>query len=390
MTDMPLLAKRLVSDLKPASVVTAGAGAVALAEAVTAVGTKAEPLSAATAQGTDLALLRAHPEVLANPAARASLDRLAGLCSRLIYWPDLDEDEVLTAELLTPWIEALAQSGYQPAIGFDASFVTKGAFLADRKSKVTEAALKTWLARLVPAAPAAAAPAAPAPAATAPAAPAPAAASAAPASAAPAAPATPAAAAKPAAATSAAPAPAASPAASAKPAAPAGKGPAPAAAPTAGNAPTGAAPALVPAESIPADVGALRAALSVRDIALSARNEEVISLRAKLTELEAEIARERATRAEEQAVLARMAEWIRTVCLAPARFAGPQMGMFPTPEQKEQAKAVANVRKRTDYDPVAIILANPQISQSGEDPARFVARGQAAAAPKPAGDLRSA
>lgn len=145
MTDLAAIAQKLTTELMPLGVLTAGEAAGPLADAFKALGANAEVFSANASPGADLAILRADPEVLDIPAARASLNRLATISQRLLFWPSGDGQD--GAALMT-WFEVLADLGFQPVVDFDASFVAQGAFLVDRDATAAEAELDAFMQRL--------------------------------------------------------------------------------------------------------------------------------------------------------------------------------------------------------------------------------------------------
>jgi len=310
MTDLSVIAQRIIGDLMPIAVVTAGESAAELAALMNASGASAEVFSAQTGDGFDLAVLRADPLVLENPAAKASLERLAAISQRFLFWPQSEEGEHFASDDLIPWFETLADLGFQPVVEFDAAYIAQGAFLVDREATASESELEIFSQRMA-----------------------------------------------------------------------------------LGGALAATEERVAALEAELSDGGdraALKAALSAHETALSARGEELAArnvqlaeARARITTMENTMAAEREVRAQEQAVMARLAEWIRAVCMHPARFAGPKLGFFAKKPEKDAARAAASVRARPGYDPIAAILANAKLAQTGDDPARYLARNQQGFSQKP-------
>jgi len=152
--DYELIAHRLVNELMLVSVVVAGEGAQAFAEALTAAGAAAEVFAGAAPQGgDDLAILLAGQDASTDGATTALVETLSQASERLLFvpLPPTDADGASTAAALpelTLWFEVFAELGYQPVVDFDAGFVAQGAFLVDRAATAAESELAAFADRL--------------------------------------------------------------------------------------------------------------------------------------------------------------------------------------------------------------------------------------------------
>jgi hypothetical protein len=148
-----ILAETLVSELMLVSVLVAGEGADALAEALTHAGAAAEVLSGSPpTTGFDLAILLAPADAAHSPETRALVDVLSRASDRLLLAPlPLGQPASGTAPALPElphWFELFAELGYQPVVEFDAGFVSAGAFLVDRAATAAEGDLAAFTDRL--------------------------------------------------------------------------------------------------------------------------------------------------------------------------------------------------------------------------------------------------
>jgi hypothetical protein len=163
--DHELIAHRLVNELMLVSVLVAGEGAGAFAQALAAAGAAAEVFAGGPPHGgDDLAILLAGQDAAADDSAKDLVGMLSQASERLLFVPlppPLDTDGPATAALpeLTMWFEVFAELGYQPVVDFDAGFVAQGAFLVDRAATAAESELAAFADRLQnPPSPAAAEP----------------------------------------------------------------------------------------------------------------------------------------------------------------------------------------------------------------------------------------
>jgi hypothetical protein len=164
--DHGVIAHRLVNELMLVSVLVAGEGAEAFAQALDGAGAAAEVLAGGPAQGgADLAILLAAHNAAADDAAQQLVGTLSQASERLLFvpLPPAGADAPGTASSLpelTRWFEIFAELGYQPVVDFDAGFVAQGAFLVDRAATAAESELAAFADRLQnPPAPAMAEPA---------------------------------------------------------------------------------------------------------------------------------------------------------------------------------------------------------------------------------------
>jgi hypothetical protein len=151
--DHELIAHRLVNDLMLVSVLVAGEGAEAFAEALASAGAAAEVyVGGAPHGGDDLAILLAGQDASTDGATRELVDTLSQASERLLFVPlpspDADGPGGAALPELTLWFEVFAELGYQPVVDFDAGFVAQGAFLVDRAATAAESELAAFADRL--------------------------------------------------------------------------------------------------------------------------------------------------------------------------------------------------------------------------------------------------
>jgi len=149
--DHELIAHRLVNELMLVSVLVAGEGGQAFAEALGAAGAAAEVYAGGAPHGgDDLAILLAGQDASADGATRELVETLSQASERLLFvpLPDAEGHGIAALPELTLWFEMFAELGYQPVVDFDAGFVAQGAFLVDRAATAAESELAAFADRL--------------------------------------------------------------------------------------------------------------------------------------------------------------------------------------------------------------------------------------------------
>ncbi len=141
---LPEAAARVLADLMPVAIVTAGE-AEAFAAALRHAGADVETLGPQTAPGFDLAVLLAGPDPAGEEGVAALVERLAAVSDRLLFVPT---GEVNAPPSPEAWFELFAEHGYQPVVDYDAGFLARGAFLVDRNATAAESELAAFADRL--------------------------------------------------------------------------------------------------------------------------------------------------------------------------------------------------------------------------------------------------
>ena len=143
--DFAAIATRLVADLMPIAIVVGGEGSQDLAMALESTGAGADPLTPQTSGSYDLAILRADPSQFSAADSQAQLQALTALSDRIVFLPTASGSGL---EALTPWLEHLAELGYQPVVEYDAGYLGDGAFLVDRNATAAETDLAGYTERV--------------------------------------------------------------------------------------------------------------------------------------------------------------------------------------------------------------------------------------------------